>query len=260
MKKQEWENAFGSVPENFERMVARQLQKIKEEQPVKKIKGVTVIAIACIITLVGAIAYAAVNQWNIQSFIGRWFGAEITEEGRNALKAMAPGTYSAENNEMTVTVRQALYDGSTLYVMVAATPKHPEKTLLMPLDSFAEDPVCNLGLPDHENDMTPIKDSELAKGKVLLGVEPAVYVNGIAPDVGGGHQAMESDGTLVFWVEADVSVAFDVGEVEVECVTHSWDKQIKPEDLNFQKVSFTFPLKVTRLEQDAVMWPTPEGE
>ena len=259
MTKQEWENTFGSVPENFERTVSCQLRKIEEEQPVKKIRMFTVVAIACIITLIGAIAYAAVTQWDIQSFGKRWYGVEITEEGQRALQTMQPGAYAAENDDVTVTVRQALYDGNTMYVMVATTPKHPGKTLLMLLDGHVEEPVCNLGLPDYENDMTPIKDSGLAKGKVLLGVEPALYIDGIEPD-SSGHQAMEADGTLVSWIKVPVSVTPDVEEVEVECVTYMWDKQVKPEDLVFQKLSFTFPLKVTRLAQDAVVWPAPESE
>ena len=260
MTKQEWENAFGSVPETFERMVARQLRKNEEEQPVKKIKLVTVVAAACVIVLIGAIAYAAVTQWDLQSYGKRWFGTEITEAGRQALQTMKPGAYTAENDDVTVTVREALYDGRTLHVMVAAMPKHLDKTLLMPLDSLVDDPVCNLGLPDLENDLTPIQDSELAKGKVLLGVEPAIYINGIRPDGGSRHQTTENDGTLVSWIEVDVSVAPDVEEVEVECVTYMWDKQAEPEDFDFQKVCFTFPLKVTWLAQDAVVWPMPEGE
>jgi hypothetical protein len=173
---------------------------------------------------------------------------------------MKPGAYTAENDDVAVTVREALYDGNTLYVMVAATPKHPEKTLLMLLDGLVEDPVCNLGLQDHENDMTPIKDSELAKGKVLLGIEPQVFINSIGTNGGSGHQAMENDGTLVSWIEATMSVSPDVEEVEVGCVIHMWDKQAKPEDFDFQKVSLSFPLKVTRLTQEAVVWPALEDE
>jgi len=261
MTKQEWENAFGSAPERFQRVVAYQLRKNEEEQPVKKIKGLTVIAIACVITLLGAVAYAAANQWDIQSFIGRWSGGVITEEGQKALQTMQPGAYTAENDDVIVTVRQAIYDGETLYVMVAATPKNPEKVLFLLVDSLKDDPVHNLGLPEHENDLTPIQDSELAKGKALLCVEAAVQVNGDRPDGGaGGHQALEADGTMVSYMEWGFSVADDVEEVEVTCVTYYWDKKVDGEETFIEKISFTFPLKVTRMEQAPIVYPTPEGE
>lgn len=258
MTKQEWENAFGPVPEDLKRTVARRLRMIEEEGSVRRIKGMTIVAVACAVTLITAIAYAAATQWDMQSFMGRWFGAEITEQGQQALQTMKAGEYSAENGDVTVTVRQALYDGNTLYVMLAATPKASESTLLLPLDSLGDDPVSNLGHPEYENDLTPIKDSELAKGKTLLGVESVVRVNGIEPS-GNGHQAMEADGTLVTWLETPIAASPGRAEIQVECVTNTWRKDVAPEALQFESCAFTFPLKATKLSQDAVVWPTPEG-
>ena len=259
MKKTEWENAFGSVPRDFEQGVTRQLQQIEEEIPVKKIKTLSIVAVVCIITLIVAIAYAAVAQWNLTSFMERWFGVQMTEEGQKAMQTPAPEIYFAETDDVTVSIRQALYDGRTLHLMTATTPKQPDKVLLLLLDALPEDPVCNLGLPAHENDMTPIRDSKIAKGKQWLGVEPSVTINGICPD-SGGHQALEEDGTLASWIQVEFAVDADVREVEIEYATYLWDKQAAPGEAEIQCVSFIFPLNVTVLERDAVLWPQPEGE
>ena len=259
MKKTEWENAFGSVPQDFERSVTHQIQQIKEEIPVKKIKTFSIVAIACLITLIVAIAYAAVTQWSLPSFMERWFGVQMTEAGQQAMQTPEANIYFAETEDVTITIRQALYDGSTLHLMTATTPKQPDKVLLMLLDALPEDPACNLGLPALENDMTPIAETEIAKGKKLLGVEPSVIINGVCPD-SAGHQALEEDGTLASWIQLAFEVDAEVQEVEIEYATYLWDKKEAPGEAEIQSVSFTFPLRVTALEQDAVMWPKPEDE
>ena len=260
MRKTDWENAFGSVPEDFKHTVANGLHRIqKEEASVKKTKTFSIVALACIITLIAAIAYAAVTQWNLPGFMDRWFGEQMTEEGQKAMQTLAPEKYFAETDAVTVTIRQALYDGHTLHLMIATTPKQPSKVLPVLLDLLPEDPVCNLGLPGYENDFTPVQDSELAKDKILLGVEPTVSINGECPD-SAGHQALEADGTLASYIQVEYAAAPGAEEIEVEYSTYMWDKQAKPEDMEIQAVSFTFPLKVTVLEQDAILWNPPREE
>jgi hypothetical protein len=258
MTKQDWENAFGSVPMHFENMVARELRNIERTRPVRKIKPLTIAAIACIITLLGAIAYAAVTQWSMESFLGRWYGEQITQEGQKALQTMEPGKYAAETTNMTVTVRQALYDGQNLHVLIAAAPKDPERVMLLGFDTQANDPLANLGLPEYENDLTPINESELAQGKVTQGVECTLYYDGemISQNM---HYAMEADGTQVFLLSCPLAAAPGADQIELQCDAVNGYYDEKAEEMVFQECSFTFPIQVTRLENPAILSPTPEA-
>ena len=257
MTKTEWEKAFGSVPEDFKNTVNVQLQNIqRKEMPVQKRKVLSVFALACIITLISVIAYATVTGWSLTSFMERWFYAQITEEGQRALQTFASEEYFGENDQVTITLRQALYDGHTLTLLIAATPKNPDVLLLMPLDLLPEDPMCNLGLPGSEQDFTPVQNHGLAKGKTLLGIEPDISIDGEFLE-SSGHQALEADGTLASWIQLEFSAAPGAEEVQAECTTYLWDKQARPEDMEIQQISFTFPLKVTVLDSDAILWASP---
>ncbi len=254
MTNRDWENAFGSVPAHFQDTVSRELTKIKEERPVKKMKRLTVVAIALLIVLIAAIAYAAVTQWNIQSFMSRWYGAEVTEEGQQTLQTLSG--YTAETEEVTVTIRQALCDGENVSVLIAVTPKHPDKVLLLGFDTFPEDALCNLGLPEYDSDFTPINESTLAQGKVLMAVECTLFYGDEMPDQ-NGHYAMEADGTQVFLQRFSLPTVPDAEAIELRCLSTHWVREGNPEAYAFRTCDIVFPVRVERSGDGAaaIQWP-----
>ena len=130
MNERNWKGAFGPTPETFTKSISFALRKVKEEQPVRKIKTATVLAISMVILLMAAAAYAAATQWGLFSFMEYRFGQKMPPEAQNALQTNVPQT-GGEEVDVTIKVREALYDGQQLHVIVEVRPKEPDKVLLM---------------------------------------------------------------------------------------------------------------------------------
>jgi|GEM_PF-4194696 len=255
MKKEAFQTAFGDVPETFEYAITKQLYYIEEKTSAKKIKWGNAVVIVCVMTLVAAIACATVAQWDMQSFIMHFFGEKMTQEAQNEIKRMNPGEYLAENEDVVFTVREALYDGEMLHILFAAAPKKPNQIYLLAEGNSVDMPLGNLSIPGYENDLTSICESDWARGKTMLGFFMDAAINGETGNGSSGQEATEADGTVAFRVETRIAAAPNTDEVEVLCTMYTWIKRTEEAAREFDTLQFTFPLKVSRLTQNAIIAP-----
>jgi hypothetical protein len=80
---------------------------------VRKIKTATVIALAMIVLLLGAVAYAAATQWGVFSFLEYRYDKQMPPEAKNALQTNVPQV-GGDEADVAFKVREALYDGKQL--------------------------------------------------------------------------------------------------------------------------------------------------
>ncbi len=138
-----WKKAFGKADPAFESAVLRALEtiRVKEEKPMKKIRLGVIAAIAAALIL-ATVAYAAVTQWGILDFLNRYNNVEILPEAAQTIQTDVPQEGGLAKSA-DFRIRQALYDGQSLYVVVEAAPR--EGILLLGPDNLLSDSVANLG-------------------------------------------------------------------------------------------------------------------
>lgn len=196
MNKRNWKGAFGPTPEAFTESISFALRKVKEKQPVKKIKAATVLAISMIILLMAAVAYAAATQWGLFSFMEYRYDQKMPPEAQGALQTNLPQT-GGEEADVTIKVREALYDGQQMHVIVEVRPKEPDKVLLMAFDAMPEDKISNGG-PVYANDQRTYAQVAKQDGKQLVNVN--LYIE--QAEEGSADSVLEEDGTLVAYLSS----------------------------------------------------------
>lgn len=139
----DFKKAFGKPDAEFTALVAHTLADLraKEERPVKKVKwGLLAAVVASLI--VATVAYAAVTQWGILDFLGRYQDVEVLPDAANIIETNVP-QQGGEGTGMALSVRQALFDGTNIYLVAAVQPA--QGTLLLgPMDD-PNDTVSTLG-------------------------------------------------------------------------------------------------------------------
>ncbi len=195
MNDRNWKGAFGPTPDAFKRNISFAIHKVKEEQSVKKIKAATVLAISMIILLMAAVAYAAATQWGLNSF-----NQKMPPEAQGALQTNLPQT-GGEEADVRVKVREVLYDGQQLHVIVEVRPKEPDKVLLMAFDSVPEDVVLNGG-PVYANDQRTYAQVAKEEGRRLMNVNFHIE----EAEEQAADSVLEEDGTLVAYLSSPLHV------------------------------------------------------
>ncbi len=194
MNARDWKGAFGPTPESFKQKVSFALKDAKEGKPVKKIKAATVAALALTVILLAAVAYAAAAKWGLLSFLEYRYNLAMPPEAKGAIQTDLPQT-GGEEAEVSFKVREALYDGIRLHLIVEARPKAPGKVLLIGPGMNPGDMVSNAG-PAYAGDERTFAQAALEEGKRLLEVNIGVSAGG-GDIIGAVDTLSEEDGTLV---------------------------------------------------------------
>lgn len=206
MGSRDWKSTFGPTPEAFKQKVSFTLCEVKEDKPVKKIKAATVVALALTVLLLAAVAYAAANQWGVFSFLEYRYDKQMLPEAKNALQTNISQN-GGEEAEVAFKVREALYDGAQLHVIIEARPKDAGKVLLMGFDQMPEDLIINAG-PVYEGDKRTFAQAAAEEGKSLIRVSLGLRVNDAHVD-GGADFLAEEDGTLVIHLSGSLEAQGD---------------------------------------------------
>ncbi len=203
MSDRDWKVAFGPTPDAFKQKVSFTLHKVKEDKPVKKIKMATVVAMVMIVLLLAAVAYAAATQWGVFSFLEYRYDKQMPPEAKDALQTNVPQT-GGEEADVAFKVREALYDGEQLHVIIEARPKDAGKVLLMAFDEMPGDLVSNNG-PVYEGDKRTFEQVASEEGKSLISIGLGIKSNGAHVD-GSADCLAEEDGTLVIHLSGPLNV------------------------------------------------------
>ena len=239
MGSRDWKAAFGPTPEAFKQKVSFTLRKVKEDKPVRKIKTATVVALAMIVLLLAAVAYAAATRWGVFSFLEYRYDKQMPPEAKNALQTNVPQT-GGDEADVAFKIREALYDGNQLHVIIEARPKDGEKIFLMGFDQMPEDLVSNAG-PLFEGDKRTFKQAAAEEGKTLFSIGMGIKANGSHVD-GSADCIMEEDGTLVIHLSGRLNMP---GETVLLSCSYAVSKWAEGKTAAGQPVrgEFTFELK-----------------
>ncbi len=240
MNEQNWKGAFGPTPEAFKKNISFAIHKVKEEPPVKKIKAATILALSMIILLMAAVAYAAATQWGIFSFMEYRYDQKMPPEAQNALQTNLPQT-GGEEADVTIKVREALYDGKQIHAIVEVRPKERDKVLLMAFDQLPTDLMLNAG-PLYEKDTRTYAQAALDAGKRLISINLGLRTDGVFIQ-GSADHILEEDGTLVAHLSNPFSVQGDAVPLTCGYTITAWkdEKTASSDTIIRGQVAFDLP-------------------
>jgi hypothetical protein len=186
-----------------------------------------------------AVAYAAATRWGVFSFLEYGYDKQMPPEAKDALQTNVPQTGGGEA-DVAFKIREALYDGNQLHIIIEARPKDAGKFFLMGFDQMPDDLVSNAG-PLYEGDERTFKQAAAEDGKSLISIGMGIEANGSHMD-GSADCLMEEDGTLVINLSGPLSMKGET--VPLTCV-YSISKWIdeKPSAGQTVRGEFTFELK-----------------
>lgn len=124
---------FGSVPDDFGTFLEGAVQK--EAFQVKKKAVSTLVLAAALLVLLAATALAVASHIGLIDLLGH-----ANSQDREAISGMVAADLPQQGTDMeavTVTVREAIYDGETVHLLVAVMPRE-EGTALGPWETMPE--------------------------------------------------------------------------------------------------------------------------
>lgn len=219
----DFQNLFGTADAGFEDAVQRTLWGLRRREKTaaggKLRAGLIFAALACL--LLAAATVAAVARWGVLDFVaGRGGKVKVLPEATKLVRS-APDIPQTGGHlkEADFSVRQAVYDGRQIYLVVAVKPRDGG-ALLLDDWSAPDDPVAYVD-SGYADKQATIADYAKAKGKARMlaaGVAP-VDEGGGWPEDGGGFRSscqLEQDGTLAYMIEGDCQVLPEVS-VALDC-------------------------------------------
>lgn len=151
MKQSEWQSAFPGAPEEFRVLLGRTLNDLEEREMKKRTKLTTTLLAAVVAAmLIAGAAFAAERLGVFRSLDS----AEPIHplDGAEAMVATNLGT--AENDYVTLTLEEAVYDGQGALVQLRLAPKDPEKYAV--LNDLIQDTPEDVY--EHETQLIPVPD------------------------------------------------------------------------------------------------------
>jgi hypothetical protein len=207
-------NAFGRADDGFVDNVYNTLaylQKKKSRKPAKITfyRIAAVIAIFC--TLSVGTALALTNTWGILDFLsGRQTDVKVLPEASAIVQKEVPQV-GTQTDFASFTVREAVYDGQNLYIVLDVKPSLPEYLLLGP-DAYPSDHIANMG-PIFSGKTGTIADYARENRKVMM--QTSVVISGANCSI---DHLLEEDGTLVYMISGRFTGDSGATDVELGCV------------------------------------------
>lgn len=110
----------------------------------RKMSRTLLISAAALVCL-GTAVFAAEKYWGISDFL-KGQGRYLSEDAGDMITVVTDQE-KTENELVDFTVKEALYDGDSIYIAVEAVAKEPDKYLLLPTDAIEEDLIKYYGIP-----------------------------------------------------------------------------------------------------------------
>jgi hypothetical protein len=160
MNQRNFRSAFGAPDPAFVRAVRRTaLELTKREEPVMRRKlRVSLLVAVLIVLLLAAVAFAAANHWGVLDFFKLY--EQPIQPMESAKDMISTNLGCDENAKLRMTVREALYDGAVVRVVVEVAPKQCSNLLLV-------DPWSSLELDSGDGAGDSWREKAKASGKTL---------------------------------------------------------------------------------------------
>lgn len=203
-------NAFGKADDGFVSNVYQtlaSLQASEERRTVKRsgFRLAAAIAVICILSTVTVLA--ATNTWGILDFLtGRGQAIVLPEAADMVQEDVAQSGGQTEFGSFEV--REAIYDGRNVYLVIDVKPSNPKYLLLGP-DASPLDPIGNLG-PSFSDKSGTIAD--YAKDNHLEMINTSVGISGVS----SVDYLLNEDGTLVYMLNGSYASSSLQATIEVD--------------------------------------------
>ena len=171
--------------------VLRDLEHIKIEKDIKRrANKIVVVAVAvAAMLIITTTALAVTNSYGILDFFRTLINSGDVLPGATEIVQNDIPQYVDQSELVSFAIRDAVFDGSDIYIAFTVTPTQKDKLLLIALNYMPDDQITVLG-SQFEGETNTIAEYAAAKGMGLI------YV-GIGGLEGGWSCQTESDGTLV---------------------------------------------------------------
>ncbi|HHV71443.1 MAG TPA: hypothetical protein GXX38_02380 [Clostridia bacterium] len=239
----ELKKAFGRADEAFVNNLYYTLANIQMDErrkPVKKIgfRLVAAIVIGCMLSAGTVLAFT--NSWGILDFLrGRWENVKVLPEAADLVQkgVVQEGGQTEFGNFV---VREAVFDGKSLYIVMDVKPSSSGYLLLGP-DAFPSDPISNMG-PFFSGKLGTIADYAREGNKEMIST--SVGIDGaISCSI---DYILEEGGTLVYMLNGNISSSSAQEEIKINCVAVpfiSREGKMVIDDSNKQKTTISITLK-----------------
>ena len=202
MKKRDLRAAFGKPDADFVSCVQYTLRRLREEEerPVKrKLRLSAAIAVAACL-IVATAAFAAASHWGLFDFLDQGGDSGTLPEAAEIV-ATDPPQEGGEGELASFRLREAVYDGEYVYMVVDATPADGILLLgpgLLPPDAMRDltkedSDAMTIGEYAGENDLQ----------MAIVGISTAAAAEGAEDIVTSMDWHLEADGTLVFMLSGE---------------------------------------------------------
>ena len=202
MKKRDFRAAFGKPDADFVSRVQYTLRRLREEEerPVKrKLRLSAAIAVAACL-IVATAAFAAASQWGLFDFLDQGGDSGTLPEAAEIV-ATDPPQEGGAGKLASFKLREAVYDGEYVYMVVDATPA--DGMLLLGPDMLPPDAMRDLTKEDSDamtiGEYAEANDLQMA----IVGISTAAAAEGAEDIVASMDWRLEADGTLVFMLSGD---------------------------------------------------------
>lgn len=207
-------NAFGKADDSFVNNVYHTLTDIQlnmDRKPAKKIHFSLVATIIIVCVLSTGTALALSNTWGILDFLsGRRVDVTVLPKASEVLQEEVP-QQGNQTGFAAFKVREAVYDGQSVYIVLDVKPSSPKYLLLGP-DAEPSDHISNMG-PIFSSETGTIADYAQANHKVLMST--SVGISGANCSI---DYLLEEDGTLVYMIDGGYGDNSSAPVVELKCV------------------------------------------
>ena len=202
MKKRDFRAAFGKPDADFVSRVQYTLHRLREEEerPVKrKLRLSAAIAVAACL-IVATAAFAAASHWGLFDFLNQGRDSGALPEAAEIV-ATDPPQEGGAGELASFRLREAVYDGEYVYMVVDATPA--DGMLLLGPDMLPPDEMRNMT----RDDSIPMTIGEYAEANdlqmAIVGISTAAAAEGAEDAITSFDWRLEADGTLVFMLSGE---------------------------------------------------------
>lgn len=206
----ELKNAFGTADDAFQQNLRFALAKMQTERKTIFMKKRTlglVIVIALLCMILAGTTLALSNAWGMMDFLRERSGVEVLPEATEIIQVDMPQT-GVETEYAKFMVREAIYDGQIVYIVVDVKPTSPQY-LLLGGDTWPDVSFRDLG---QEKDVII---ADYARENNMICIDAQVD----SDNSGSAAYVLQEDGTLVYMLEFEYESADTEIELPLRCYT-----------------------------------------
>ena len=215
MNQRDWQNAYGNAPEDFHLRLVETLDGLEEKKMKKRYKFSTVLIAAVIMALLLAGGAVAASQLGVFHLLTHSAAPIVPLEGAEKMVVTELG--STENDLVSVTVEEAVFDGQVALAQLRLQSKDPDHYVLF--DAFMQDAPEDVyiteneqvGENEYEFRVIGRRDGKQCISYSILGMSADESFMMDTADV-----KEQEDGSLIYWMQGNVNGALDADTLDFE--------------------------------------------